>query len=102
MGHYEDKWHRNTIAAERAWIDELKKAESYDHFCEKLAEFLTRETGTTVTKSDVMASIPAANWKEFQRNVEAFVDSWKGGIETAYREHKWSNGLLKAFTKRKA
>ena len=87
----EEKWIRKVRAAKEKWLAMVKDTRSFDEYCRKIAEF----TGLPVEV--VRSSFPARNWAEFQRNADKYVDVWISAIESAFREHKWKEGYIRAF-----
>lgn len=88
---YQEKWYRKVSSARDKWLRMIKSAESFEAFVKGVAAV------TGLSESEVAASIPAKNWKEFQANAEKYVDVWLKKIEEAYRAKKWARNYVEAF-----
>jgi len=91
---YEEKWYRNAIAGFKvAWVNMVKKAESFEAFIKGIA-FVTG-----LPEATVRASLPAVHWKEFQAKAEQYLEVALRKIEAAFRARKWSSKYKAAFQK---
>ena len=89
----EDKWYRKAIAGfKAAWVTMVKKATTFDAFVAGVA------ARSGIPEATVRASLPAANYKEFQAHADDYLDIALKKIEAAYRAHKWSVKYKAAFS----
>ncbi len=88
----QEKWFKKTTAARSKWLEMVKKSESLDAFVKGVASFLG------ISEAEVRASIPVANWAEFQRNADKYVDKLISNVRKSYELKKWANNYKMAFT----
>ena len=88
---YERKWHRKTIAAAGKWVTKVKSPDTFQAYVKGIS------TVTGLPESEVSASLPARNYREFQANADQFVEKFKSKVEAAFQMRKWSKNYIAAF-----
>lgn len=88
----QDKWFRKTMAGFRkVWAQNVASAESFTAFCEGIA------AATGIPAGTVAASLPAANYKEFQSQASKYLPLAIAKLEAAHRTGKWKANYRRAF-----
>jgi len=88
---YEEKWKKKTLAAKDKWVTMVKEATSLDAFIKGVVAV------TGLDEKTVKESLPTANWAEFQKNADKYVDAFVGKVKAAAEEKKWSKKYVSAF-----
>jgi hypothetical protein len=90
----QSKWQKNAKASKDAWATQVSKPSAFDNYVKSIATLLG------ISESDVRASLPASNWKDFQTKAPAKADKFASGIDRAARDNKYKEGYKAAYMKR--
>ena len=88
---YQEKWFRKTIAANKKWADMVSKPETFQAYVSGISAV------TGLSDSEVAASLPARNYKEFQAKATQFLSKREAKIRAAHSMGKWARKYIEAF-----
>ena len=91
---YERKWQTKTLAAVSKWVEMVKKPETFQSYVAGISAV------TGLPESEVSASLPARNYREFQANAEQFAEKFRTRVQKAAEMRKWSRNYINAFRAR--
>jgi hypothetical protein len=91
------KWRDNAKGAADVWATNVAASTALENYIRNLLE----ASEGRVTDAEFRASGMVAHYSAFQGKASTKKEDFKNGIETAYTQNRWINGLVNAM-KRKA
>ena len=91
---YQEKWARKTMAAIDKWVKMVSSADTFQSYVSGIAAV------TGLSDSEVAASLPARNYREFQANASRFAAKYEEKVKKAAAMRKWAKNYIEAFRAR--
>jgi hypothetical protein len=92
------KWRDNTKGAADVWATNVAAATALENYIRNLVG----ASEGRVTEAEFRASGMVAHYSAFQGNVGAKKEDFKNGVERAYTQNRWINGLVNAMKRKVA
>lgn len=92
------KWRDNAIAAADTWATNVSSSTALENYIKSMVEAAEGK----VSEAEFRASAMVAHYRDFQSKATAKKSDFTNGIERAYKENKWIDGLVKAMKRRVA
>ena len=91
---YQEKWARKTLAAVEKWTRKVSESETFQSYVAGIAAV------TGLSDSEVAASLPARNYREFQSKASQFAGKFEEKVKRAAAMRKWAKNYVDAFRAR--
>jgi hypothetical protein len=90
----QSKWEKNAKASKDVWAAQVSKPSAFENYVKSIATLLG------LSESEVRASLPASNWRDFQTKAPAKAGKFAEGVERAAKENKYKDKYKAAYMKR--
>ncbi len=87
----EKKWETKVLSAIDKWTAKVKDPATAEAYVAGISAV------TGLPKSEVAASFPARNYREFQANAEMYAEKFKAKVQAAIQAKKWARNYVAAF-----